>query len=242
MSEQLVSCYCATYGRAHCLEEAIECFLKQDYKGPKELVILNDYDQQTLVFDHPEVRIINLASRITPLGAKFNATVKNCRGNILMCWEDDDIYLPNRISYTLEHMKDGVFHTHDGFYEADPKNLIATRNVFHATHAFTRDIFEAIGGYTEKDQCSIDIELMEKIKKHINYNYTQDVNKDNIFYIYRWGSVRSYHGSGWGAIPNLSEEVKKVVENQAKVGIIPKGLVNLQPKWSYDYGRYTNAN
>ena len=104
MTPNLVSCYCPTYGRVHCLEEAVECFLRQDYKGPKELVILNDYSEQQLFFDHPEVKVYNLPYRIKPLGAKFNATVALCSGDVLMCWEDDDIYLPNRISYSLSQM------------------------------------------------------------------------------------------------------------------------------------------
>ena len=38
-----VSCICPTYGRPELLEEAIYCFLLQDYPGPKELIVLNDY-------------------------------------------------------------------------------------------------------------------------------------------------------------------------------------------------------
>ncbi|MEZ4657920.1 MAG: glycosyltransferase family A protein [Caldilineaceae bacterium] len=49
-----VSCICLTYGRPAVLEEAIYSFLQQDYQGPKELIVLNDYVDQTLYFDHPE--------------------------------------------------------------------------------------------------------------------------------------------------------------------------------------------
>lgn len=51
-----VSCLCPTYGRVALLEEAIYAFLQQDYPGPKELIVLNDYEQQTLFFDHPRER------------------------------------------------------------------------------------------------------------------------------------------------------------------------------------------
>ena len=61
-----VSCFCCTYGRPDVLEEAIESFLRQDYEGPKELIVLNDFTQQTLHFEHPEVKIINAEQRITP--------------------------------------------------------------------------------------------------------------------------------------------------------------------------------
>jgi len=68
-----VSCMCLTYGRPHVLEEAIESFLRQDYDGVKELIVLNDLDCQTLRFDHPEVRMINVPSRFYTVGEKRNA-------------------------------------------------------------------------------------------------------------------------------------------------------------------------
>jgi len=48
-----------TYGRVEFLEESLHSFLIQDYPE-KELVIVNDYPLQKLVFDHPQVRIYNL--------------------------------------------------------------------------------------------------------------------------------------------------------------------------------------
>ncbi len=49
-----VSCFCLTYGRPRVLEEAIQSFLQQDYAGAKEMIVLNDYADQTLAFDHPD--------------------------------------------------------------------------------------------------------------------------------------------------------------------------------------------
>jgi GT2 family glycosyltransferase len=63
-----VSAVCPTYARPHLLEESIYSFLQQDYAGKKELIILNDYDQQTLVFEHPEVKVFNVKQRYPSLG------------------------------------------------------------------------------------------------------------------------------------------------------------------------------
>jgi glycosyltransferase involved in cell wall biosynthesis len=236
VTPNLVSCYCATYGRAHCLEESIECFLRQDYKGPKELVILNDYEDQNLIFDHPEVKIVNLPYRITPLGAKFNATVEMCSGDVLFCWEDDDIYLPKTISYGLEHMEDGIFHTGDGFFEHAAKHIITASNVFHATHTMTRELFNSVNGYPVKDQCSVDIEIMEKLGAVLGKGYSKTVPVNERQYIYRWSTVKSYHGSGWGpGIEDLSGKVENILEQQKQSGLIPSGDVVLKPKWSYEY-------
>jgi glycosyltransferase involved in cell wall biosynthesis len=239
MTPNLVSCYCPTYGRVHCLEESVECFLRQDYKGPKELVILNDYEHQNISFDHPEVKVYNVPYRIKPLGAKFNATVELCSGDVLMCWEDDDIYLSNRISYTLDHMQNGVFHTGNGFFETSRETIIEASNVFHATHAFTKQLFNDINGYPVKDQCSVDIELMQRISTFLGSSYSSEVSLAARFYIYRWGTVQSYHGSGWGPEnADVSTSVENVIEAQRLDNRIPSGDVVLKPKWSYDYTKF----
>ena len=239
MTPNLVSCYCPTYGRAHCLEEAIECFLRQDYAGPKELVILNDYSDQQLSFDHPEVKVYNLPYRITPLGAKFNGTVALCSGDVLMCWEDDDIYLPNRISYSLSQMQDEVFHTVTGFLEAEQRVIPPSSNLFHATHALTKRLFDEIGGYPEKDQCSIDVEFIQKINDKLKRQYSKTIPIEDAFYIYRWSSIDSYHGSGWGPDKtDVSEAVEKLIEAKARQGSVPTGLVELKPNWRYEYGDF----
>jgi glycosyltransferase involved in cell wall biosynthesis len=92
-----LSCVCLTYGRPAVLEEAIHSFLQQDYQGTKELVILNDYEDQILEFDHPEVRVINVPRRFRTVGEKRNAAVALCRHDLLFVWDDDDLYLPHRL-------------------------------------------------------------------------------------------------------------------------------------------------
>ena len=234
----LVSCYCPTYGRAHCLEEAIECFLKQDYQGPKELVILNDYADQELVYDHPEVRIINVKERIKPLGRKFNETIKHCKGEVLFCWDDDDIFLPNRISYSLKKMERGVFYTRSGFSEdaEEQYSLFHPTAVAHSTHAFRREVFDAVGGYPETDHVAVDQYFIQKVRDHLGGDYFQKTNNEDIFYIYRWGSIGSYHTSDCASeTHNVSDQVEIKLARQKADGSIPTGVINLSPKWKYNY-------
>jgi len=74
-----ISCKCITYGRVEHLEESLESFLRQDYAGDHELVIVNDYPRQRLHFDHPRVRIINLDFTFETIGEKENFAVSACR-------------------------------------------------------------------------------------------------------------------------------------------------------------------
>src|SRR5690606_25544357 len=96
-----ISCICPTYGRVDLLEEALYSFLRQDYLGTKELIILNDYEQQALTFDHPEVKIINFPRRLHTLGEKYKAAVGLCTHDLIFVWHDDDIYLPRHLSHAV---------------------------------------------------------------------------------------------------------------------------------------------
>ncbi|MBV7332940.1 glycosyltransferase [Chloroflexi bacterium TSY] len=87
-----VSCICPTYGRVALLEEAIYSFLRQDYPGEKELIVLNDFAEQTLEFDHPEVRIVNLPKRFHSVGEKYKAAAALATHDLVFVWHDDDIY------------------------------------------------------------------------------------------------------------------------------------------------------
>src|SRR5687768_12090587 len=97
-SAPLVSCICPTYGRAphslKLLEEAVYWFTRQEYDGPKELIILNDCAEQRLVCHAPNVHVCNYPQRIASLGLKYNALIEIARGSIILPWEDDDISLP----------------------------------------------------------------------------------------------------------------------------------------------------
>jgi glycosyltransferase involved in cell wall biosynthesis len=230
-----VSCYCATFGRPWALEEALESFLRQDYAGDKELVIVNDYDGHTLHFDHPEVRVINFPTHIIPLGLKFNTTVSYCSGDIFMPWEDDDIYLPTRISFTVEHMNNGFFHTNKGFIERGNR-LDVSGNHFHCNMAMSRELWEKTQGYALSDKCDLDIQFLARMRE-LSGHGSQDIDNEDIFYVYRWGGSGSYHTSGWGSSDGIhaSTLAEGIVESQRKQGVVVQGDYTLSPRWKYDY-------
>jgi len=227
-----VSCYCPTYARPNLLEEAIESFLRQDYTGRKELVILNDMPGQELIYDHPEVRIINFSERITPLGKKFNDCLELCDGDVLFVWDDDDIYLPWRLSFSINNMKNGIFHTMNAFFELGrDEALKAGRNFFHCNLAFERALLVDAGLYAEKDNRSLDIEFMERLGVQ-----SQHIEEENYFYIYRWSGTGSYHGSQWDdSKGEISACADKYVGKEIKAGRCHTGSISLKPHWSRNW-------
>ena len=71
----LVSCLMPTYKRMPkakaVVEESLQSFIQQDWPE-KELIIVNDCPGQTLVYNHPHVRVVNLPYRAHSLGEKLN--------------------------------------------------------------------------------------------------------------------------------------------------------------------------
>jgi hypothetical protein len=227
------SCFCPTHGRPELLEEAIESFLRQDYQGPKELVILNDCPDQILVFEHPEVVVVNVEQPILPLGKKFNETVKLCTGDILFPWDDDDIYLPWKLSYSIEQMKDGLFHTSDAWLDNGIDNLEPVNNLFQCNLAISRERWQAIGGYLEQDFGAIDRDLFRRLDARC---VSQSIPRNRWFYIYRWEGSGSYHTSFMGSYrQGVSRKAHQYFAEQKESGQLQCGTVRLNPHWRKDW-------
>lgn len=240
MSLPKISAYCATYGRPKVLEEAVESFLKQDYTGEKEIIILNDFKDHKLYFDHPQVKIFNLEKRIFPLGKKFNEVANLCTGEIIFAWEDDDIYLPNRVSLTVSRLlaeSKKIFHTRQAYVEASEKKLMnsieywKTSVLFHSNLAMYKDVFKKCGGYTEIDEIDLDSRSIEKFFKIQNYK-SEKINQNEIFYIYRI-NTNSYHATclSYEDKKNISFLAEQYVKKENKIF----GDYYLKPYWKYNY-------
>jgi ADP-heptose:LPS heptosyltransferase/glycosyltransferase involved in cell wall biosynthesis/SAM-dependent methyltransferase len=97
----LVSCVMPTANRRRFVPTAISLFLAQGYPN-KELIILDDGDDpvEDLVPHAAGLRYIRTPSRRT-LGAKRNAACAAAAGDIIVHWDDDDWYGPQRIEYQV---------------------------------------------------------------------------------------------------------------------------------------------
>jgi len=95
-----------TYNRRAFVPNAIEYFLRQDYKN-KELIILDDGADvvQDLVPNLPNIRYFNLGQKIT-LGAKLNLACEYAKGDIIATWDDDDWYANWRLIYQVDALQE----------------------------------------------------------------------------------------------------------------------------------------
>jgi hypothetical protein len=240
-NQPAVSCICLTYGRPEVLEEAIYSFLLQEYPGRKEMIVLNDYADQTLLFDHPEVQVFNFPKRFRTVGEKMNTAVALASHDLLFVWDDDDIYLPHRLRFSIEHydMQKGFFKPDKAWLWQHGELSGPLGNIFHPGSCWSRRLFDGVRGYVA-DGTGYDLVFEECLREHFPGSTVPfNIKPEDIYYIYRWGGTGTYHMSGFGdyhAGQNMGHaQVGAFVEQRASRGEIPQGRIPLQPHWNADY-------
>lgn len=247
-----VSCICTTYGRPHLLEEAVHSFIVQDYPGDKELIILNDYAQQTLAYEHPEVSIINLSKRFRTLGEKYKAAVGLCTHDLIFVWHDDEIYLPHRLTYAVKrHFEKKPYlipKRYESFFSIDKAWVWNGKKMrgpvlgrYPGSSSWSRALFAAARGYAHIND-GFDHELEARFAKHEPAHEIYDVQPQDIYYIQQEGENSAYqlrdftnHTGG-----NSYARVADFVREQAERGEISLGRVELEPRWQTDYSKVVN--
>lgn len=246
MEYPFISCKCITYGRVDTLEEALHSFLLQDYPADKcELIIVNDYPKQKLIFDHPQVKIYNLDKTFPLIGEKENYAIERCKGPLIAVWDDDDVAMPNHLQNVAKWWKEDTNLLHwERAVLFDNRRITSITSVGNSGIVYSKSAWEQIGksplmnaGGDMKLVLSIYKLGMDKIVK------ARPEDKD-VSWFYMWGG-RGYHQSGMGTDkpgrPDIIQRHSKHIEKQRKRGKIPTGDVKLVPKWNQPYDELLKA-
>jgi 2-polyprenyl-3-methyl-5-hydroxy-6-metoxy-1,4-benzoquinol methylase len=237
MEYPFISCKCITYGRVNTLEEALHSFLQQDYPGKKELIIVNDYPLQKLVFDHPEVKIFNLDETFTTIGEKENFATEQCSADIVVQWDDDDIALPHHLRNIAKFWNDdaSVLHWARGVYYNEPAVTEITF-IGNSGLVFNKKFWKQIGGHPFEN-AGYDMTFIERLHAAANPIFASPEDAD-VSWFYMWGG-RGYHQSGQGhdvpGRPNVIQRYSEYIESLRAAGKIPTGEIVLNPHWDKDY-------
>lgn len=234
----MISCKMITNGRVEFLEESLHSFLLQDYSGEKELVIVNDYPLQKLVFDHPDVRIYNLDETFTTIGEKENFATELCKGDVICQWDDDDIAMPWHLKNVekyftkdsdLLHWQNGVYFNNDA--------ITAITSVGNSGIVFSKHIWKELGGHPIEN-AGYDMTFVLKIKSRSKNIILASPPDNEVSWFYMWGG-RGYHMSGMGTdTPDRENVIKRHsrhVEELRQQGKIPTGEIQLKPHWKLNY-------
>ena len=237
MEYPFISAKCITYGRVDTLEESIQSFLQQEYPGKKELIIVNDYPLQKLVYDHPEIKIYNLDETFPTIGDKENYAIERCSGELIAVWDDDDVALPNHLNNVARHWKKdtNIIHWETGVFYNEP-SITAISGVGNSGIVYSKDVWERIGK-SPLENAGGDMTLTNRIHA-LGGKVDVKMPDSEASWFYMWGG-RGYHQSGMGtddgSRPDIIKRHSAHVESQRKAGKIPTGDIHLVPSWKQDY-------
>jgi len=187
----LVSCLCNTYGRPNFLEEAIKCFLDQDYPN-KELIVLNDqvnvnyYVNRHIEADN--IRIVNCPKRFDNLGQKRNYSLDLAKGDYICVWDDDDLYTPWRISESVKYMENNdcdIVKANSAIISTHNKDHYISSNLFHSQACIRKS-------YNKR---YLDMSTGEDIEYEKGAKIKSFPVEPLFWYVYRWGNG-VHHVSG----------------------------------------------
>jgi hypothetical protein len=159
---------------------------------------------------------------------------------LLFVWDDDDIFLPWRLSYSVGSMRDGqrFFKPAESFILSAGKLSGPHRNVFHSSSCWERGLFNEVNGYPHMGSGE-DQALENKFAKVLARTLSDEIQTDRIFYIYRWAGIGTYHLSALAQTCKQDESDQDLVEDyvmaQIGRGEVPVGQILLQPHWQIDY-------
>jgi len=227
------TCICPTYGRRNQLNEAVYSFLNQDYKGEKELLIVNDHPDVQYVFKHPEVRIINCSERFESLGEKLNYLFEQSTYEWVINWPDDDIQFSWAVSFQMAQIAEkpkqlfvpqGYFSLTNGGkpFRGGIRNLKKPLYIWGKGHlpgliSCTKKAWKIVGGYSHIDRAE-DIHFVMDLKRRGFFSGFCPLKPSESYYIWRWNC-------GW----------IQMSKNRVRWESNDKGHFKIEPQWYRDY-------
>jgi len=108
-SEPLVSVIIPSYNRFEYLKKTIQSVLNQTYKHIEIIVVNDGSTKNTEAYDKanfgPTVQIIHLPENKGQSAAR-NEGIKQAKGEYVAFLDDDDYFLPNKISFQVRRMQE----------------------------------------------------------------------------------------------------------------------------------------
>jgi glycosyltransferase involved in cell wall biosynthesis len=111
----LVSIVTPTHGRARLLPRLARCFARQSYPE-LELVVLDDSPEPAASFTQdPRVRYVHDPVR-TSIGHKRNRLLELARGELVVHFDDDDLYAPGYVAAVVDKLSGADFFTFSAWH------------------------------------------------------------------------------------------------------------------------------
>lgn len=166
-----VSILIPTYNRRHFLPLIMTNLYCQSYPKNKLEVVIVDDGKDPLFLNNDEVQLVSQkvgipinyvrdTRRHYGIGEKRNLCVKHAKNKTLINMDDDDIYFPDYIKYSVEVLKNGNYglvgspemlflYPHHN-WKVSGIRCEAKRQIHEATMCFTKKHFNSMGGFVKK--------------------------------------------------------------------------------------------
>jgi len=200
-----VTALCITYGRFHLLQRAIACFLLQDYKN-KRMIIVNDAPMDLNCECLPEnIKVINCKKRFETVGHKRQFALEAAETPFVAHWDDDDIYMPWHLRYACCILHEYNYINKTGIVRPDGSWIINHNEDGSETYAMCKHNLEAAyvffrqkalmyGGYSHKN-VGQEFDLMQRFVSKSNYS-TFDI----------WPLISHAYGRGEQTIGHITND------------------------------------
>lgn len=217
-----VFCLCPTYGRTpELLANSLQCFSNQiESRVPIQLVIYDDLGNLNYLYVDgglhngfvggevtkavavlsSEVREPDIMSKYRRMLEWLDVEVDGIKpDDILLLWDDDDLYLPQHISDHVNlYMNAGVDYVY-------PENVLSTYtgNIqvepsggrFWASCSFTFDLYDALGGFPNTRRADFDQQWLQMLFNKQGAMRGVAPTRYST-YIFRWADTMNNHSQG----------------------------------------------
>jgi hypothetical protein len=192
-----ICCLCPTYGRPKLLDNAVECFLRQDYPHQRCTLLIVD-DLGTIArSDNPRIEVHSQNWRFLSLPEKYNWSWRWLAADLYVVMEDDDVFLPWHLmsharaceyrgwSYPSEVWSDygGIVHTEE------------SGGRFHGSLAIRRETLEQLGGWPDTKRADFDQKFISNLKEIGKPGDPLDFSPERSpSYVFRYSTTGQPHG------------------------------------------------
>lgn len=221
----MISILTLTYQRYKILEEAIQSYLSQPNLDNTEMVVINDHPKVEYTIVHPNVRIINLATRFSSVGKKLEYGFSQCKGDYIFRLDDDDLLSPWAIDLTRQYINENkgydIYRSKYHYFFSNNKFIQLSDNINNG-NVYTKESIKKIKFPDVSGWEDLEITFKQGLKDCT-------IDKKKYTMIYRWG-MATYHISGMGQRPTNEILLKTdtLVEPE-------NGKILLSPKFNSNY-------
>ena len=245
-----VTALCPTFRHPKLLANSVALWKLQDYPLEKRRLIILDDGQTFGPCSEPGWDLHSLPIRCRSISEKYNYMLDMMGPtDIVLVWEDDDLYLPGYVSAHVSAILGNPRHC-DTEETGELQSFIDYRNMaeyskpsrvlsdypgkiieenaagrFHSSIAFTADLILRLGGWPDTRRADFDQQLMSKLASEAN-KIVDPWPTGPIPFIYRWHSGAAHCQSTMDRGPGDETWWDRAEQSYAKVPFVGK----LEPK------------